>query len=289
MRKISEYIEEIEDGLILEKGFWDKLKSFFGFDSKKLSQSMSNWSDNEKIGYTSSQYIAAKSKDKDIRKAAQNQAKAATINKKELLKTVKDEVERLDLVLKQIKYPDHCLKQYQLLKTLSNEEGDVDGQKQAHRFKKRLDARFGDEIDKAEENIDKIETTMEKNNIDNGPKDDTITDNGELKDQVTDEIKDNNDMLRPLAKKAGIDGNTLLNFVVTQLSSLKSNATRTKSNKEKAKKELGDDVILGTSIMICGAIITKDAEKLKIICDHIQTSTDDLLKKVQKHKSKSKE
>ena len=250
---------------------------------------MSNWSDNEKIGYTSSQYIATKSKDKAIRKAAQKQAEAAATSKKELLKSVKDEVNRLDKVLKQIKEPEYCLKQYQLLKTLSNEEGDVDGQKQDNRIKKRLDNKFGDEIDKAEENIDKIETKIEKNNIDNGPKDDTIKDNGELKDQVTDEIKDNNEMLRPLAKKAGIDGNTLLNFVVTQLSSLKSNATRTKSNKEKAKQELGDDIILGTSIMICGAIITKDAEKLKIICDHIQTSTDDLLKKIQKHKSKNKE
>lgn len=289
MRKISEYIEEVEEGLVVEGVFWDKLKSLFGFDSKKLSQSMTNWSDDVKIGYTSSQYIAAKSKDKDIRKAAKKQAEAASTSKKELLKFVKDEVNRLNKILKQINDPEYCLKEYQLLRTLSNEEGDVDGQKQALRFKKELDNRFGDEIDKAEENINKIETPIKKNNIDNGPKDDTIKDNGELKDQVTDEIKDNNDMLRPLAKKAGIDGNTLLNFVVTQLSSLKSNATRTKSNKEKAKKELGDDVILGTSIMICGAIITKDAEKLKIICDHIQTSTDDLLKKVQKHKSKNKE
>ena len=52
--------------------------------------------------------------------------------------------------------------------------------------------------------------------------------------------------------------------------------------------ELGDDVILGTSVMICGAIITKDPEKLALIAEKIGTDADKLLKNVNIRKSTKK-
>ena len=62
MKTLTDYIIseslvfENAAGEIISEGFWDKLKSMFGFDTKKVAKTMSNWSDDLKKDFTVGQF-----------------------------------------------------------------------------------------------------------------------------------------------------------------------------------------------------------------------------------------
>jgi len=66
-----------------------------------------------------------------------------------------------------------------------------------------------------------------------------------VKDTVTDQIKDNKDLLTPLAKEANITGEKLRDII-----------TKVCLDKKGKPRKLDESVILGLSIMLCGVILT---------------------------------
>ena len=92
MKTLTDYIIseslvfENAAGEIISEGFWKKLGSIFGFSTEKIAKTMTNWSDDLKKGFTTGQYIAAKSKDKEVKKSAEEEAKATEKSPEERLK-----------------------------------------------------------------------------------------------------------------------------------------------------------------------------------------------------------
>ena len=298
MKSLTNYI--IEESLVFEningeiifEGFWKKLGSIFGFSTEKVAKTMQNWSDDLKKGFTTGQYIAAKSKDKEVKKAAEEQAQAAEKGSKELLEKVKFEVQRLMKVWDDIKLPDHSLSQWNQLKSLSEKENDNEGKQLAKKFKELIDKKFPD----GGKEYEKVSLKIEKAGVDEGPKtnensekDNTNSEvSKEIKNETTDTIKENNDLLTPLAKKADIDGNILRNFVSAKLRKTLDEKIGKKGTRESVQKALGEDVILGTCIMVLGALITKDEAKIKAISEQIGSNADELNSKLQKYEKQYK-
>ncbi len=92
MKSLIDYI--IQESLVFEnangeiilEGFWKKLGSIFGYNTEKIAKTMSNWSDDLKRGFTTGQYIAAKSKNKDIKNAVEEEVQALEKSPEERLK-----------------------------------------------------------------------------------------------------------------------------------------------------------------------------------------------------------
>jgi len=298
MKSLTNYI--IEESLVFEningeiifEGFWKKLGSIFGFSTEKVAKTMQNWSDDLKKGFTTGQYIAAKSKDKEVKKAAEEQAQAAEKGSKELLEKVKFEVQRLMKVWDDIKLPDHSLSQWNQLKSLSEKENDNEGKQLAKKFKELIDKKFPD----GGKEYEKVSLKIEKAGVDEGPKtnensekDNTNSEvSKEIKNETTDTIKENNDLLTPLAKKADIDGNILRNFVSAKLRKTLDEKIGKKGTRESVQKALGEDVILGTCIMVLGALITKDEAKIKAISEQIGSNAEELKNKLAKYEKQYK-
>lgn len=298
MKSLTNYI--IEESLVFEningeiifEGFWKKLGSIFGFSTEKVAKTMQNWSDDLKKGFTTGQYIAAKSKDKEVKKAAEEQAQAAEKGSKELLEKVKFEVQRLMKVWDDIELPDHSLSQWNQLKSLSEKENDNEGKQLAKKFKELIDKKFPD----SGKEYEKVSLKIEKAGVDEGPKtnensekDNTNSEvSKEIKNETTDTIKENNDLLTPLAKKADIDGNILRNFVSAKLRKTLDEKIGKKGTRESVQKALGEDVILGTCIMVLGALITKDEAKIKAISEQIGSNAEELKNKLTKYEKQYK-
>lgn len=267
MKHLNEYINEehnLNNDLLFE-GFWDKLGSMFGFSTKKVAIAMKDWSDDLKKGFTTGQYLAAKSKDKDIKKAAEEQAKATEEGKDKLLQKVKDECTRLSKNIKDISLPEYCLKQYQLLRDLSKELNDKDGQTMADNFKKIIDKKWPDDLEKTEKNLEKITLKIEKAGVAEGPKSDKSSEETnsepnkaaqeEGKNAATDAIKDNKEIFQSLAKVCNINGEKLRDYVGKYI--LSQDETGKFKKKEDIAK-ITDDEVLGTCIIVCGALITNN-------------------------------
>lgn len=297
MKNLNTYIlEELmilenSNGEIITEGFWKKLGSLFGYNAEKVAQTMQKWSDDLRNGFTTGQYIAAKSKDKEVKKAAEEQAQAAEKGSKELLDKVKFEVQRLMKNMDYIEIPDHCMSQWNQLKNLSEQENDDEGKQLAEKFKGIIDKKFPD----GGKEYEKISQKIEKAGVDEGPKDEKSNTNDkgndevkkEIKQETTETITDNKDLLTPLAKEAGVDGKTLRNFVGTQLRKTlgeDQEKIKKKGTREAVQKALGENVILGTCVMVLGALITKDDTKIQEICKQLQTTSEELKNKLQNYK-----
>ena len=300
MKSLNQYIIDIEESLVFEnangeiilEGFWKKLGSLFGYNTAKVAKTMANWSDDLKKGFTTGQYIAAKSKDENIRKAAKEEAQAAEKGSKELLKTVKLEVHRLMKIIKDLSIPDYSLNQWDKLKNLSEQENDNEGIELAKKFKEIIDKKWPD----GEKEYEKISSKIEKAGVDDGPKSNENSENTdtgntkvskEVTNETTDTIKENTDLLTPLAKKANVDGKVLRNFVSAKLRKTLGKIGE-KGTREAVQKALTEDVILGTCIMVLGALITNDEAKIKAISEQIGSNADELNSKLQKYEKQYK-
>lgn len=299
MKSLTDYIIqeslvfENANGEIISEGFWKKLGAIFGYSTKKVAKTMSNWSDDLKRGFATGQYIGAKSKDKEVKKAAEEQAQAAEKGSKELLEKVKFEVQRLMKVWDNVNLPTYSLNQWNQLKSLSEKENDNEGKQLAEKFKGLIDKKFPD----GGKEYDKISSKIEKAGVDDGPSAEENSENAdsenanvnkEVTNETTDTIKDNKDLLTPLAKKADVDGNVLRNFVSAKLRKTLDEKIGKKGTREAVQKALGEDVILGTCIMVLGALITKDEAKIKAISEQIGSNAEELNSKLQKYEKQYK-
>jgi hypothetical protein len=318
MKRLNIYIlEELmilenSNGEIITEGFWKKLGSIFGFSTEKVAKTMQKWSDDLKKGFTTGQYIAAKSKDKEVKKAAEEQAQAAEKGSKELLKKVKFEVQRLMKVWDHIESPDHALSQWNQLKNLSEQENDNEGKQLAEKFKGIIDKKFPD----GGKQYEKISQKIEKAGVDDGPKDEksnnkentndsegqpkidpkkdssnigTTDDNKpaevtpEQQDNaIKDTIKDDTDFYSPLAKAAGIDGNTLKDGVSKFINKAWKEAVKDENGnavlkwkngsiegQKNMQDNLEDNIVKGLSAILCGIMIIKNKSLMQGVYDVI--------------------
>ncbi len=300
MKSLANYIIqeslvfENTNGEIITEGFWKKLGSMFGYNTKKVAKTMSNWSDDLKKGFTVGQYIAAKSKNKDVKKAAEEEAKAAEEGDKQLLSYYK---EKVSYFLKMIDEADKGMlyvynNKYSQLAELSKKYNDSEGEELAKKFKKAIDEKWpdgGKEYEKVDQKIEKAGVDDGPNSEENSEKDNTKSEvSKEVTKEATDTIKDNKDLLAPLAKEANVDGKVLRNFVSAKLRKTLDEKISKKGTREAVQKALGEDVILGTCIMVLGALITKDEAKIKAISEQIGSNADELKNKLDKYKKQYK-
>ncbi len=267
MKNLNEYILEQSydiDGLILEGKFWKAVGKMFGYNTEKVAQTMQKWSDDLRNGFTTGQYIAAKSKDKEVKKAAEEQAQAAEKGSKELLEKVKFEVQRLMKNMDYIKIPDHCMSQWNQLKSLSEKENDDEGKQLAEKFKGLIDKKFPD----GGKEYEQIASKIEKAGVNDGPKQETSkdSDKGEgeqtetqkaAAEEVTDAIKSNQEVFKDLAKICKINGEKLRDYVSKYILSQDDNG---KFKKKEDIKKITDEEVLGTCITVCGALITNNQD-----------------------------
>ena len=138
---------------------------------------------------------------------------------------------------------------------------------------------------------------IEKAGVDDGPQAEENSENTnnvnpkvnkEITNETTDTIKENTDLLTPLAKKANVKGEILRNFVSAKLRKTLDEKIGKKGSREAVQKALGEDVILGTCIMVLGALITKDEEKIKAISEQIGSNADELNSKLTKYEKQYK-
>lgn len=174
-----------------------------------------------------------------------------------------------------------------------------------------LDEKFPKKKKKAEEQVKQTEQTIDNANDEGGEE---TSDEGEGKKKVKkleneiqqgvkDEIKEEKDLLSPLAKQANIDGQLLLEFVSKKLTFnlLKNSKVINKDGKEVDYKVAGKvastaikdldtesdsfkNDVLGMCIVICGAIISGNGERFMKICEVLNIdeakTADDLRKQV---------
>ena len=317
MKRLNEYILEQSfdiDQIILEGKFWDKVKKILGFDKKKVAKTMNNWGDDLKTNFTTGQYIAAKSKDKEIKKAGEEMAKAAENGNEELYKEIFNKVEyfvkKVNAAADQMLLP--FMNHYQLLRDLSNDLNKDDGKQLAEKFKKLIDEKWpdgGKDYDKEKNKVEKSpasegpqgEESNNKENTNNSegqpkidPKKDssnigTTDDNKpaevtpEQQDNaIKDTIKDDTDFYSPLAKAAGIDGNTLKDAVSKFINKAWKEAVKDENGnavlkwkngsiegQKNMQDNLEDNIVKGLSAILCGIMIIKNKSLMQGVYDVI--------------------
>lgn len=286
MKTLQNYIyeESLDNDILITEGFWKKLGSLFGFSTKKLSNSMKGWKDDIKTGFATGQYLAVKSKDSKIKKAAEEQAKAAEESQEKLLQATKDNVELLAKTIKNQKFPHYALQQYRQLRDLSKELKDEEGQKLAESFKKTIDNQWPDDLNKLEKEVEKEKGKVAKVVLN---KDDNKDEKGEEKGEegskeekevkkqaeteTTNTIKENIDLFKQLAKAANINGEGLRDYVSKYI------LTRNADGKLKTKEEIekiSDDEVLATCIIVCGAVMTNNNDTFARIVKAIYKGED---------------
>lgn len=293
MKTLTDYIIqeslifENANGEIITEGFWKKLGSALGFSSEKVSKTMKNWKDDLKRGYTTGQYLAVKSKDKEIKKDAEEQAKAAEKGSKELLDRTKLTVQRLMKEIKNLKYMDFCWSQYVQLTKLSEQENDNEGKELAKKFKGAIDKKWPD----AESNYDKVEQKIEKAGVDEGPKGesngkentdqpksdekadlgggDKDNPNGQAvsseqqKNAINNDIKENVDFFKQLAQESGLKGEDISGMIQGLINTSFKEQDKDGNWKWKIKNAHGifgteeqeQKFVKGLGAILCGAVI----------------------------------
>ena len=290
MKNLNSYIIQNifeNNNEIIVEGFWKKLGSIFGFSSEKLSKTMKNWSNDLKTGFTTGQYIAAKSNNNDIKKIFKNEIKSAEIGTKELFNTVKQEVEKIIKGWDSSKYNDADIySQYNLINLLSNELKDNDGKEISNKLKSLIDKKNSN----AEQEYNKEQQKVEKAGVDDGPSQeentsDQNTDNTdnnestkEATKETTDVITDNKTLFQELAKVANINGEGLRDYVAKNI------LTRNENGQMKTKEEIAkisEDEILATCIIVAGAQLTKNEETFNRIAKALGNSKNGLRKSME--------
>ena len=317
MKHLNEYILEQSyniDELILEGKFWKAVGKILGFNTEKLGQTMKKWSDDLKIGFTTGQYIAAKSKNKEIKKSAEEQAQAAEKGPKELLKQVKLDVQKLMKRMDNIDTSDinYVMQQWDQLKNLSEQENDNEGKELAENFKNIIDKKFPDGGKKYENIKNKVKKSPasegpqgeksnnkeETNNSEGQPKIDPKKDSSNIgttddnkpaevtpeqqDNAIKDTIKDDTDFYSPLAKAAGIDGNTLKDAVSKFINKAWKEAVKDENGnavlkwkngsiegQKNMQDNLEDNIVKGLSAILCGIMIIKNKSLMQGVYDVI--------------------
>lgn len=306
MNSLQNYIyESLDNDLIMESGFWKKVGELLGFGTKKLGSAVKSWSNDLKQGFTTGQYLAAKSKDKNIKKAAKDETIGAEKSPEErhnALSKVANDFSKYDFS----NYSDNDLGfvyyVYANLNLLSENLNKLNGKKIADLLKQQLEKyKVFDKAKKLYENtyLPKVEKSGQADQLGNDNKENIeskdnstlgISNDGETTtvspeqetNAIKNEIKDDNDFFAPLAKAAGIDGKQLVETIKSFINKSwkhieqddKGNAVL-KWNKEFSntmglKGDNFDEVaVKGVAAIVCGVCILNHKSLTQNLIDKI--------------------
>ena len=325
MKTLSEfniYEELFSEDNILKEGIslgklGKKIASFFGGKSKdkKTTEEIDNLEADDKKNVLSTQTSAIQSKDKgSIEVAKKLSEQIAGLKDKEPGKILGIYMSHGEAILRKtddINEPNLIISIRDIIKKYGTSEKNKKAIEMVDDLNALLDEKFPKKKKKAEEQVKQTEQTIDNANDEGGEE---TSDEGEGKKKVKkleneiqqgvkDEIKEEKDLLSPLAKQANIDGQLLLEFVSKKLTFnlLKNSKVINKDGKEVDYKVAGKvastaikdldtesdsfkNDVLGMCIVICGAIISGNGERFMKICEVLNIdeakTADDLRKQV---------
>lgn len=309
MKTLSQYVNDnyLYEGLsesdiqLLNEGIGSAFGKLFGWASGKTQNMVKDFKDS--YATTLANTLAGKkSKNKQVQKdSAELQDK---------LKNCKSEEEALEAymtygetLLRTLEKADDVLWAISVRNAL-NKLGKKFNNKNAINIASKLDKAINEkwpekDVKNADNTLNKANNAIEKKGQEEADKKGAKSEDGakseEVAEEVADTIKEKKDILGPLAKEAGLDGNSLLKYITRQLTTNKKIKTESGESENKAKafdptakdfdKENFDKLVLGMCITICGAIITQDNELFAKIPDYLglkDLDVNDLKKKVKK-------
>ena len=325
MKTLSEfniYEELFSEDNILKEGIslgklGKKIASFFGGKSKdkKTTEEIDNLEADDKKNVLSTQTSAIQSKDKgSIEVAKKLSEQIAGLKDKQPSKILGIYMSHGEAILRKnddINEPNLIISIRDIIKKYGTSEKNKKAIEMVDDLNALLDEKFPKKKKKAEEQVKQTEQTIDNAN-DEGGEETSKEGEGkkkveklenEIQQGVKDEIKEEKDLLGPLAKQANIDGQLLLEFVSKKLTFnlLKNSKVIDKDGKEVDYKVAGKvastaikdldtesdsfkNDVLGMCIVICGAIISGNGERFMKICEVLNIdeakTADDLRKQV---------
>lgn len=325
MKTLSEfniYEELFSEDNILKEGIslgklGKKIASFFGGKSKdkKTTEEIDNLEADDKKNVLATQTSAIQSKDKgSIEVAKKLSEQIAGLKDKEPSKILGIYMSHGEAILRKnddINEPNLIISIRDIIKKYGTSEKNKKAIEMVDDLNALLDEKFSKKKKKAEEQVKQTEQTIDNAN-DEGGEETSKEGEGkkkveklenEIQQGVKDEIKEEKDLLSPLAKQANIDGQLLLEFVSKKLTFnlLKNSKVIDKDGKEVDYKVAGKvastaikdldtesdsfkNDVLGMCIVICGAIISGNGERFMKICEVLNIdeakTADDLRKQV---------
>ena len=170
MKGLIDYIFEKQENEFIDQmineGFWEKLGNLLGRGVKSIEKAMSNFSKGFNDALTATNVVAAKTKDKESKKLANelldeiDKAK----DEKDAIKALKAHAERVILELGEkgnISHPDYAIALKYSLKEVKN---DKECQELADKLDKAIQAKFGD-TEKTEKSFDLIVNKIKKSDV----------------------------------------------------------------------------------------------------------------------------
>jgi len=172
-----------------------------------------------------------------------------------------------------------------LAKTIAKEENQADKLDILNMYLRTFKNAREKSWKKIEDAVNKMHSDVSKEELENTQvKSDEIT-NLEQDNAVEDALKEEDKLLANLIKRAGLNKNTLkdyVNLVIDRTFKTVDNSSDEPVIKWKNKIAKGEpvdnDFVLGISAMICGAFITKDKTTIKEILGYLDGKTQDDLK-----------
>lgn len=325
MKTLSEfniYEELFTEDNILKEGIslgklGKKIASFFGGKSKdkKTTEEIDNLEADDKKNVLSTQTSAIQSKDKgSIEVAKKLSEQIAGLKDKQPSKILGIYMSHGEAILRKnddINEPNLIISIRDIIKKYGTSEKNKKAIEMVDDLNALLDEKFPKKKKKAEEQVKQTEQTIDNANNEGGEETSKEGEGkkkvekleNEIQQGVKDEIKEEKDLLSPLAKQANIDGQLLLEFVSKKLTFnlLKNSKVIDKDGKEVDYKVAGKvastaikdldtesdsfkNDVLGMCIVICGAIISGNGERFMKICEVLNIdeakTADDLRKQV---------
>lgn len=306
----------LKEGISLGK-LGKKIASFFGGKSKdkKTTEEIDNLESDDKKNVLSTQTSAIQSKDKgSIEVAKKLSEQIAGLKDKQPSKILGIYMSHGEAILRKnddINEPNLIISIRDIIKKYGTSEKNKKAIEMVDDLNALLDEKFPKKKKKAEEQVKQTEQTIDNANDEGGEETSNEGEGkkkvkkleNEIQQGVKDEIKEEKDLLSPLAKQANIDGQLLLEFVSKKLTFnlLKNSKVIDKDGKEVDYKVAGKvastaikdldtesdsfkNDVLGMCIVICGAIISGNGERFMKICEVLNIdeakTADDLRKQV---------
>ena len=297
MKGLIDYIFEKQENEFIDQmineGFWEKLGNLLGRGVKSIEKAMSNFSKGFNDALTATNVVAAKTKDKESKKLANelNDEIDKAKDEKDAIKALKAHAERVIIELGEkghIEHPDYAIA---LKYSLKEAKDDKECQELADKLDKAIQAKFGDtekteksvdiiankikksdvvpdgneEDSKEDKQEDTVEKVEDKSSLGTGEDDDKAVTAKQEKNAITDEIKDDTDFFKQIVSitNGKVDGKTLRDSLVNLINKSFKNETKDKDGKTiyTWKKDVKgfqtkneENLIKGLGAVLCGLI-----------------------------------
>lgn len=302
MKTLTEYVSNnyLYEGLsesdmqLLNEGIGSFMGKLFGFTKGKAKNMMSDFKQSYET--TLANILAGKkSKDEKTKKEAEgleNELKGCKDDKDVLEKYKVCAETLLTKTLKDLDDPLWAISVKRQLANLGKQLNDKEAVELSGKLDEAIKKHWEEgEVTKSEKQIASTEQKIEKKAEEEAKQQENnedSKDNGnEVKTEVADAIKEEKDVLGPLAKEAGIEGKYLLEYITNKI-----NKTNKKSdNPINPKSDNFNKLVLGMCITICGAIITNNPDLFAKISDMLELegkTVKDLKKRIQDSTSHKK-